>query len=178
MVYLLRHTRGEKQPNIKTNRPSDKLDFKKLGPYKVLKQIREVNYELDLPIKEGQRGRSVHNIFHISLLEKAVVDEETGEVIHDEITIEGEELEYEVERILQIKFDEETQQPKYLVKWKNYDEADNTWEPIEHLGHSKALVDDFHRQLNLQRSTRKDPTRTGTSRQGQRKKPGHRNLSD
>ena len=178
MVYLLRHTRGEKQPNIKTNRPSDKLDFKKLGPYKVLKQIREVNYELDLPIKEGQRGRSVHNIFHISLLEKAVVDEETGEIIHDEITIEGEELEYEVERILQIKFDEETQQPKYLVKWKNYDEADNTWEPIEHLGHSKALVDDFHRQLNLQRSTRKDPTRTGTSRQGQRKKPGHRNLSD
>ena len=42
----------------------------------------------------------MHNIFHISLLKKAVVDKETGEIIYNEIIIKGEELEYKVKRIL------------------------------------------------------------------------------
>ncbi|KAM4062066.1 reverse transcriptase (RNA-dependent DNA polymerase) [Hirsutella rhossiliensis] len=42
MVYLVRR-------NIKTKRPSNKLDFKKLGPFKVKKTISKVNYELSLP---------------------------------------------------------------------------------------------------------------------------------
>ena len=36
-VYLLRK-------NLKTKRPSNKLDFKKLGPFKVEKVILKVNY--------------------------------------------------------------------------------------------------------------------------------------
>ena len=176
MVYLLRHDRNKKQANIKTNRPSDKLDYKKLGPYKVLKKIGPVNYEIDMPIKEGQRGKTIHPRFHISLLEKALVDEETGEIIHDEIIIEGEELDYEVEELRQIKFDEQARCPKYLVKWKNYPEEDNSWEPIENLEGSKALVDDFHRTLNLRRSTKKDPTRNPANRR--RKNPEPRNHSD
>lgn len=80
----LSHTRGKKLPNIKTNRPSDKLDYRKLGPYKILKKIKEVNYELELP-----ETIKLHPVFHVSLLEKALVDEDTGEIIHDEITVEA-----------------------------------------------------------------------------------------
>jgi hypothetical protein len=148
MVYLLRHSRNEKQPNIKTNRPSDKLDFKKLGPYEVLKRIGTVNYEIDLPIQEGKRGRTVHPVFHISLLEKALVDEETGEIIRDEIVIQGEELEYEVESIVDIRPNAEHRR-EYLIKWKNYDEEHNSWEPPENLTNVKELLKHFHQKMGL-----------------------------
>ena len=59
-VYLLRK-------NIKTKRPSNKLDFKKLGPFKVAKRIGTLNYELDLP-----QGMKIHPVFHILLLEPAL----------------------------------------------------------------------------------------------------------
>lgn len=103
MVWLLQHTRSNKQANIKTNRPSDKLDFKKLGPYKILKKIREVNYKLKLPEKQEKQGKPVHPIFHISLLEKALIDKNTGEIIQDEIVIKGDEEEYEVKDINAMK---------------------------------------------------------------------------
>ena len=40
-----------------------KLDFKKLGPFKILKKVSLVNYRLQLP-KESR----LHLVFHISLL--------------------------------------------------------------------------------------------------------------
>jgi hypothetical protein len=58
-VYLLRK-------NIRTMRPSDKLDHKKLGPYEVDKVIGTVNYKLKLP-----KNMRIHPVFHISLLEPA-----------------------------------------------------------------------------------------------------------
>jgi hypothetical protein len=62
LVYLLRR-------NIKTIRPSDKLDYKKFGPFKVKRNIKDISYELyfSLTIK-------IHPIFHISLLESADSD--------------------------------------------------------------------------------------------------------
>jgi hypothetical protein len=76
--------------NIRTKRPSDKLDFKKLGPFKVKKQISAVNYELELP-----KGMRIHPIFHVSLLEPAPDNAKL------ETNIETEpEQEYEVEEIL------------------------------------------------------------------------------
>jgi hypothetical protein len=69
--------------NIRINRLSDKLDFRKLGLFKILKKIGEVSYELDLP--DNMRLRTA--VFYVLLLEKALVDEETGELIMDEIIV-------------------------------------------------------------------------------------------
>jgi hypothetical protein len=59
LIYLLRR-------NIKIIRPSDKLDSKKIGPFKVKRNIRDISFELKLPpiIR-------IHPIFHLSLLEPA-----------------------------------------------------------------------------------------------------------
>jgi len=36
------------------------------------------------------------------------------------------------------------EQLKYFVKWKGCSQDENTWEPVEHLGHAEELVDQFH----------------------------------
>jgi hypothetical protein len=59
LIYLLRR-------NIKITRSSNKLDYKKFGPFKVKRNIKNISYELhfSLTIK-------IHPIFHIFLLESA-----------------------------------------------------------------------------------------------------------
>ena len=50
--------------NIKTTRPSKKLDYKKIGPLKILAKIGTSRYKLAL-----LASIAIHNTFHISLLE-------------------------------------------------------------------------------------------------------------
>jgi hypothetical protein len=84
MVYILRHSRGYKLPNIKINRPSDKLNVRKIGPYEILEQIGEVDYKLALP----DTIKLQIPVFYVSQLEKAQVEENTGRPILDEIIME------------------------------------------------------------------------------------------
>jgi hypothetical protein len=99
LAYLLyRH--------IKTKQPSDKLDFKKLRPYKILERIRPVNYRLKLPIKS-----KLHPIFHISLLEPI---KGTYTLDAMEIQPEHETDEYKIEKILNER--QVRNQKQYLVK--------------------------------------------------------------
>jgi phosphorylcholine metabolism protein LicD len=37
------------QQNIKTKRPSDKLNYKKIRPFKISKKLLDTNYKLSLP---------------------------------------------------------------------------------------------------------------------------------
>ena len=50
--------------NVKTTRPSKKVDFKKMGLVKIIKKVGTSSYKLDLPA-----SMRIHNTFHISLLE-------------------------------------------------------------------------------------------------------------
>jgi hypothetical protein len=43
-----------------------KLDFKKLGPFKILDKVSLVNYKLQLP-----KNSKLYLVFHVSLLELA-----------------------------------------------------------------------------------------------------------
>jgi len=56
-VYLLRK-------NIKIRRPSDKLDYKKLGLFKIDKKIGSVNYKFKLP-----KTIEIYLVFYILFLE-------------------------------------------------------------------------------------------------------------
>lgn len=51
--------------HIQTGRPSKKLDYKMLGPFKVTKVINRNAYRLELPYLMND-----HNIFHVSLLDR------------------------------------------------------------------------------------------------------------
>jgi transposase InsO family protein len=144
MVYLLRHSRGHKLPNIKTNRPNDKLDVRKIGPYEICEQIGEVNYKLILPDTMKIRNP----VFHISQLEKAQIDEETGRPILDEIIVEDQEDEYEIETVTAVRQNPDTNSIEYLVKWKGYSDLENSWEPVEHFN-SQEPIKKFLRSVGL-----------------------------
>ena len=54
---------------------------------------------------------------------------------------------YEVEKILDMRNTTKGQQ-EYLVKWKNYDESENSWEPTRNLNCGvswNSSTDEIHR---------------------------------
>ena len=97
--------------NLKSRRPSDKLDKKKVGPFLISKVIGPVSYELQLPPDAG-----IHPVFHVKLLEPAHPETPVQTTFHYEP--EGSDV-FELEAIL--KFDGQ----KYLYKWKGYPDSEN-----------------------------------------------------
>ena len=55
-----------------------------------------------------------------------------------------EEKEYEVEAILDSR--KKGQYIEYLVKWKGYSDAENSWEPHGNVRHAEEEVENFHKQ--------------------------------
>jgi transposase InsO family protein len=132
LVYLNRK-------NIKTTRPSLKLDWKQFGPFKISKKINSVAYRLDLP----PSMKRLHDVFHISLLSLAKTCDIPGRKVEPPPPVHFEaEEEYEVSEILDCR--RKKNHLEYLVSWSGYGPSDNTWEPSAHLTHCADLVEDFH----------------------------------
>jgi hypothetical protein len=138
-VYLL-------TKNLKTKRPSKKLDNIKVGPFLIKAVKGTVNYELELP-----KDAKIHSTFHISLLEPADPDTPLQETFHYEVE---EEDTFEVETILQEK------NGQYLIKWKGYPDSENSWEPLKNLGNCKMKLQEFRKHTQGKERQRRNPTTT------------------
>lgn len=55
--------------------------------------------------------------------------------------------EYNVEKITAKRYQPKIKGFEYLIKWENFDNSENTWEPVSHLAGCKRLVDEFERKL-------------------------------
>ena len=126
--------------NIRTQRPSKKLDWKRLGPYLIEEKIGTQAYRLQLP-----PSLKVHPVFHVSLLDRYNESDIPGRVQPSPppVIVEN-QLEYEVEEVLDSRLLHN--RLFYLVKWKGYPVSDNSWEPVSHLGNCKDLLVSFHSQ--------------------------------
>ncbi|KAI0992224.1 hypothetical protein K3495_g15962 [Podosphaera aphanis] len=122
--------------NIRTTRNSQKLDWRKLGPYPITGIISPYAYKLQLP-----KSMKIHPVFHVSLLEPVSVDPVPGQSQPPPppVIVDGEE-EYQVEVIYDSRINGH-KRLEYLVKWVG--ENDTTWEPAENLDDTIA-VDQFH----------------------------------
>src|SRR5258708_21808876 len=121
-----------------------KLAPKRYGPFKVTKEISPVAYQLHLP-----NGWNIHDIFHASLLSpycKMAAHGPNYSRPPPEL-IKGEE-EYEVEKIINHRCSGQSRTLQYLIKWKGYPEADNTWELADQV-HALELLKTYHRQHPL-----------------------------
>jgi hypothetical protein len=140
-VYLLRRTMGNKNFNIPSKKPSNKLDAIKYGPFTIKKKLANDNYELQLPSR-----MKIHPIFHISLLEPTASQHENYD--------EADEEEHEVERIVRRKV--EKGRILYLVKWKGYSEEHNSWEPVRHLN-CPEKIREYHQRVGQRGPNRRNP---------------------
>lgn len=122
--------------NVKTARYSNKLGWKKLGPFEIRRKISPHAYELNLP-----KSMKIHPIFHISLLYPAATDPVPGQLQKPPppVIVDGVE-EYEIEEIYNSRMHKQ-KGLQYLVKWVGENSA--TWEPATNLDET-AAVDNFH----------------------------------
>jgi len=134
MVWLL-------PENIRTTRPCKKLDYKKIGPFKILAKIGGSAYKLDLP-----RSMRIHNTFHISLLELYNDDKLPSQKTQPPppIIIEG-EPEYELEQIVDSRLHYGKLQ--YRAKWTGYPpEHDKVWYPYDDFENTSIAKQQFHQR--------------------------------
>ena len=117
-VYLLRQIMGQKNFNIQSKYPSNKLDTVKYRLFQITKKLANNNYYLKLSKKI-----QVYLIFHILLLELTKNPKNNQDKADNE--------EYKVEKIIDQKT--EKGQIYYLIKQKGYLPEENTWEPVRYL---------------------------------------------
>ena len=148
-VWLLRR-------NVKTTRPSDKLDYKRLGPFIITDKVGKAAFRLQLP-----PSMKIHPVFHVGLLERFHPNDIPGRVQDPSppVTIDNHD-EYEVEEVLDSRI--RRRKLQYYVHWKNWPISERTWEPPDNLANAQALVDDFHRAYPLK--PRLTPPRPNRSR--------------
>jgi Chromo (CHRromatin Organisation MOdifier) domain len=132
MVWLSRR-------NITMTRPSTKLDFKPLGPYKIFDVIGEskIAFKLDLP-----RGKKIHPVFHTSLLDSHHTNTIPGRIQPPPppVTVED-AVEYKVEEILDWRV--RNNNLEYFVHWIGYAPHERSWEPASHLENSPEEIERY-----------------------------------
>ena len=104
-----------------------------MGLFKVVEKISDVNYKLKLP-----KMTCIHLIFHVTLLERA--PDSIPEDTHQHMDQDGDV--YDVEKILDSQWTAEGKL-EYLVKWLDWSETDNSWEPVQSLDCLEKLAE-FH----------------------------------
>ena len=120
-----------------TSRPTRKLDWKRLGPYRVLCRIFPYSYELEFPA-----SIQIHRVQPVSLLDPVVDDPVAGQRIEPPppVEVDGEE-EYQVSSVENSSMCRS--QLQYLIRWTGY--ASLPWEPAKLVDGLQA-VEEFHQR--------------------------------
>jgi len=125
--------------NLTTTHPTTKLAPKHYGPFLVTAAISHTSYHLKLPPQW-----KIHNVFHASLLTPYKETPEHGPNFPEpSLELINGELEWEVEQIMNTR--RRCNQLQYLVRWKGFSEAHDSWEPTTHV-HADHLIEAYYQQ--------------------------------
>ena len=116
-----------------------KLMHRFWGPFKILKRIGPVAYELELP-----RNMLMHDVFHVSLLRLYKRREEDGEGAPPAFLPDG-FVEHEVEEVLTHQDDADNER-WYRVRWGGKDE---TWEPEAHMANCRDKIREYFAKIGM-----------------------------
>lgn len=127
--------------NIRQLRPNRKLSDRYLGPFVITEAVGEHGqaYRLKLP-----QSMKVHDVFHVSLLEPW--EERDGIVTELEPVLIAGEPEWEVESIQNHR--DTRKGREYLVRWKGFTPAEDTWEPRSHVDNAEEALREYWRASN------------------------------
>ena len=116
-----------------------KLAPRRHGPFTILQRVSPVAYKLELPLTW-----TIHDVFHASLLTPYHETSQHG----DNFTRPPPDLvdnleEFEVEEVINHRHFGKKRRLQYLIKWKGYPTADNTWEPADQV-FAPELIRRYH----------------------------------
>ena len=124
--------------NIQSNQPSKKLDNKRYGPFRIVKDIGSEAFQLDL-----LEGWMIHNVFNEDLLTQCV--EPKFKRQHKDPaplpTIINKEEEYEIKEVR--KHRKQGREMQYLIHWKGYGDKHDQWIAEAGLPHAKQVIKDY-----------------------------------
>ena len=132
------------QRNIKTTRPSEKLDYRRLGPFKILDQRGHSSFLLKLPCSLSR----LHPVFHTSLLEPFI----NPNIITDRIvtpTTPDIELINEPETNKHISTIIDSWKVSrcydYYIHWKDLPNSEDSWLPFSEIPNDLYyILEQFH----------------------------------
>jgi Chromo (CHRromatin Organisation MOdifier) domain len=118
--------------NITTTHPSTKLDYKRLGPFKILDVVGEskMAFKLDLPPR-----MKIHPVFHTSILYPHHTNTFAGRTQPPPPPVTVEEV--LDSRICHNKLE-------YFVDWVGYAPHERSWEPASYFDHATEEIVRFH----------------------------------
>jgi len=130
--------------HLKFPHQKTKLNPKRYGPFKIIKMISPVAYQIELP-----PSWKIHPVFHTSLLSPYSETTSHGPNFSQPPSelIDG-EAEYEVELIRSHRRHGRSRTLQYLIKWKGYPESDNTWEDANQI-HAPDCIKLYHKDNPL-----------------------------
>jgi hypothetical protein len=107
--------------NLQTTRPTNKLDYRKIGPFPIIAKINDVAFRLKLP-----PTFKIHDVFHVSLLEPHISNTIPGRIPPPppSFQVEGEKL-WTISKLLDIR--RVGRGWKYLVDYEGYGPSDRQW---------------------------------------------------
>ena len=128
---------------LKLQYESRKIAPKREGPFKITEVLNPLNYRLELP-----KSWRIHPVVHVTLLSpyKDNMTHGPNYLTPPPDIIEG-QPEYEVEAIISHR--RQGRGHAYLIKWKDYPTAENTWEPEKNLNNAKALLQRYKNRHHL-----------------------------
>ncbi|KAJ9520648.1 hypothetical protein QJQ45_007529 [Haematococcus lacustris] len=114
-----------------------------VGPFRIEAHVGEDAVKLTLPPAMSR----IHPVFHVSLLRP--YEGNFGRLPPTELGWLDDSPQYEAERIVNHRHVRAGKAKEYLVKWKGYEDSDNTWEPASNLANAPDCVNLYKAQHGL-----------------------------
>jgi hypothetical protein len=130
--------------HIKTHQPMAKLAAKRHSPFKIMRVLSPLNYQLELPAQWR-----IHDMFHVGLLTPYRETDFHGRNYEQPPPdlINGEE-EYEIEHMVDSQCYGCGGKIQYLIKWKGYPDSENQWVSWDDVNAPELLAEFKERNPN------------------------------